>query len=166
MARRESDREDLLREATALVERAELQIAGYGEPLVAGFRRDGAVSIFFTPELVLQFNHTNELRRAFIGSLLYKAERGKLIALRRERSDEAVALVRTELSLAETDALLSAMQEHLNRLRVSLDSSAYVLLGQVPATADVPSRLCLWLHGLPEPIRIASAPGVNDRKDH
>ena len=42
MARRESDREDLLREATALVERAELTIEGFDEPIVVGFRRDGS----------------------------------------------------------------------------------------------------------------------------
>ena len=54
MAQRETNREDLLREATALVERAEIRIPGESEPIVVGFRRDGSASFFFvapTPEL-------------------------------------------------------------------------------------------------------------------
>src|SRR5688572_26999220 len=69
MSRRESDREDLLREATALVERVELLVPGEGEPVVAGFRRDGSLSVFFGPEAVYQFNSAGELRRAFAGGL-------------------------------------------------------------------------------------------------
>ena len=74
MARRESDREDLLREATALVERAELTIEGFDEPIVVGFRRDGSASFFFGADPVYQFNTAFELRRAFVVGLLYKAE--------------------------------------------------------------------------------------------
>src|SRR2546421_10418921 len=98
MVRRESDREDLLREATALVERAEIRTPGEHEPIVVGFRRDGSASFFFGAHPVYQFNSAGEFRRGYIGGLLYKAERGRLIALRRERSDAEVALVRTELN--------------------------------------------------------------------
>src|SRR5262245_12366974 len=97
MARQESDREDLLREATALVERAELKVAGESEPMTVGFRRDGSLSVFFGGDAVYQFNTAGELRRAFAGGLLYKAERGRLVELRRERSADEVALVRREL---------------------------------------------------------------------
>src|SRR5262245_38318908 len=72
MARQESDREDLLREATALVERAELKVAGEPEPVTVGFRRDGSLSVFFGSVAVYQFNTAGELRRAFADGLLYK----------------------------------------------------------------------------------------------
>src|SRR5258705_63721 len=61
MARQESDREDLLREATALVQRVELVVAGYDEPVVCGFRRGGSVSLVFGGEPVYQFNTANQL---------------------------------------------------------------------------------------------------------
>ena len=47
MARQESNREDLLREATALVERVELHVPAFEEPIVVGFRRDGCASFLF-----------------------------------------------------------------------------------------------------------------------
>src|SRR5688572_18570527 len=65
MARQEQDREDILREATALVERVELLIPEFPEPIVAGFRRDGSASFFFGADPVLQFNAQGKLRRAF-----------------------------------------------------------------------------------------------------
>jgi hypothetical protein len=110
MSRRESDLEDLLREATALVERAELKIADYDEPIVVGFRRDGSASVFFGPDPVYQFNSAGELRRAYVSGLLYKAERGSLCALRRERNETEVALVRSNLPPDETAALLMALR--------------------------------------------------------
>jgi hypothetical protein len=45
MARQESAREDLMREAVALVRRIELHVNGEPAPVVIGCRRDGAVSI-------------------------------------------------------------------------------------------------------------------------
>ena len=73
MARNQSDREDLLREATALVERAELRISGWSEPVVVGFRRGGGASLFFGGKEVYQFNAGGELRRAFVAGRLIKA---------------------------------------------------------------------------------------------
>ena len=86
MSRSESDREDLLREATALVERVELSIPGYGESIVVGFRRDGSASFFFGQSPVFQFNSQRELRRAFRDGLLFKTDNGRLVEMRRERT--------------------------------------------------------------------------------
>src|SRR5512134_1308657 len=108
MARQESEREDLLREATALVERAELQLPSFAEPIVVGFRSGGAASFFFGSDPVYQFNSTGQLRRAFVAGKLLKAERGRLVALARERTAEEVALVRTGLDPAEQAELLSS----------------------------------------------------------
>jgi hypothetical protein len=83
MARQPEDREDLLAEATALVERAELRLPGDARTIVAGFRATGCGSLFFGADPVYQFNSARQLRRAFVGGELYKAERGQLVALTR-----------------------------------------------------------------------------------
>jgi len=160
MARQESDREDLLREATALAERAELQIPGESEPVTVGFRRDGSLSLFFGADPVYQFNTAGELRRAFADSLLYKAERGRLVSLRRERSECEVALVRRELSSDETEAFLTEAGARLLRLGKALQSGQFQLLGQVPADGDVAVRVSNWLNALPAVLAIAFRPNA------
>src|SRR6476469_7343231 len=92
MSRQESDREDLLREATALVERIELRLPDQPESVVAGFRRDGSASFFFGQSPVYQFNSGRELRRAYRDGLLYKTDNGRLVEMRRERTDTAIEL--------------------------------------------------------------------------
>ena len=160
MARQESDREDLLREATALVERAELQIPGESEPVTAGFRKDGSLSLFFGGDPVYQFNTAGELRRAFADGLLYKAERGRLVSLRRERSEHEVALVRRELTGDETVAFLAAAHQRLLRLGKALQSGQSQLLGQVPADGEAPARVGKWLDALPAELAIAFRPNA------
>jgi hypothetical protein len=160
MARQESDREDLLREATALVERAELQIPGESEPVTVGFRRDGSLSIFFGGDPVYQFNAASELRRAFADGLLYKGERSRLVALRRERTEHEVALVRRELSDDESAAFLAMAYQRLTQLRQALQSHNFKLVGQVPADGDAPARVCSWLKVLPAVLNIAFRPNA------
>src|SRR5437660_6544175 len=152
MSRRESDREDLLREATALVARAELNVAGFEQPIVVGFRRDGSASFYFGAERVYQFNTARELRRAYIGGLLYKAERGRLISLTRERSEAAVVLHRVELTDEETIALLDVLRKRLVTLHDAFEAGQLEVTGQVPANADVASRISDWLAAIPEAI--------------
>jgi hypothetical protein len=160
MARHESDREDLLREATALVERTELRVAGEQEPVTAGFRRDGSCSLFFGADPVYQFNASGELRRAFVAGLLYKAEHGRLVSLRRERTKDQVLLRRSELDPAAIADFLAAMQARLRRLRHSLEQGTFEVLGEVSATPNVPGRICLWLSWLSATVPIASRPNV------
>ena len=90
MARDQSSREDLLREATALVERIELRIAGpmsvkhdRDDHVVVGFRANGSASFFFGEDPVYQFNSAGQLRRAYCGGLLIKAAHGRLVSLQR-----------------------------------------------------------------------------------
>jgi hypothetical protein len=147
MARQESDREDLLREATALVERVELSPvdAPQHEPVIAGFRAGGAVSIFFGGDPVYQFNASGELRRAYADGLLFKAERGCLVSLRRIRRQAEVQLVRHDLTDAEQAAFLTRMTDQLRGFAADLECVNYSLVGQVPADADVLGRLREWL---------------------
>ncbi len=164
MARQESDREDLLREATALVERAELQVTGFAEPVVVGFRRDGAASIFFGSDPVYQFNTANELRRAYVGGLLYKADRGSLIELQRERTQKETALIRRDLREDETGGFLSTMHESLARLADAMTRRACSIRGQWPHDRDVAGRIGRWIGALPQSIKIADAANLHRSK--
>ncbi len=167
MARDEQHREDLLRQATALIERIEIQIAGTAdvpagltdEPVVAGFRRDGSASIFFGGDPVYQFDSSQRLRRAFKGGLLYRADRGRLVAMQRVRQPDRVDLVSRELSPGEIGDFVGEMQRSLESLTASLSATErFHVIGQVPADADVLGRVRSWLEALPEELEIARSP--------
>jgi hypothetical protein len=147
MARQETDKEDLLREATALVERVELAPVDdrQGVHITAGFRLDGAGSIFFGADPVYQFNAAGELRRAYYHGLLYKASRGRLVSLRRLRSQNEVQLLRHELTEPEQNAFLAQMQNSLTDLANALIHGECKIIRQVPHDADVIGRLKQWL---------------------
>jgi hypothetical protein len=146
MAREESPREDLLREATAFVERIEL--APGGQPsnghVVAGFRADGAMSIFFGEDPVYQFNAAGQLRRAFCDCELYKAIGGRLVSLRRVRQDRELQLLRHELASDEQETFLAQMRQRLSEFVKQLDGGQMLIVGQVPADVDVLGRVRQW----------------------
>ena len=146
MARDESNREDLLREATALVERIELipngaTIDGH---IVAGFRRNGALSIFFGQDPVYQFNAAGELRRAYNDGKLLKADRGRLSALQRVRTQNEVRLVRNELDESDENEFMAQMANQLQAFAALIDTNAFEVAGQVTSDADVLGHLKRW----------------------
>lgn len=161
MARQEREREDLLREATALVARVELRVDGFAEPIVCGFRRNGAASFYFGSEPVYQFNAAGLLRRAFAGGQLIKAESGSLVALQRQRSEEQVTLVRQPWSWSQGQQFLKELQERLAALQEALETGRYEVVGQVPLEADVVTAVRDWLARLPRPIAVARSPRVD-----
>ncbi len=161
MARVERDREDLLREAKALVQRVEIRTEGVAESVVAGFRRDGSATFYFGMELVFQFNSACELRRGFQDGRLLVAEKRRLVALTRQRSSgDEVALVRHLLDRAEHEQFLQLMDERLCRLADSLRNGKFSLIGQVPQDEEVLDRVQSWLAALARPVRIANRPHV------
>ena len=159
MSRDESDRENLLAEATALVERAEIVLED-GRTIVAGFRRDGSFSVFFDAEPVYQFNARGELRRAYVDGRLIKAERGRLVALTRQRGEKQVELLRHDLDDAEAGQFLAAMTPMLSELAGLLYAGRYRLAGQDPPETDVVTRIRVWLASRPQPPTIAHSPRV------
>jgi hypothetical protein len=160
MARQEQDREDLLAEAKALVERASLRIDRDAEETIVGFRRDGSASLFFGAARVYQFTSQGHLRRAFVDDVLYKAEGGRLVALRRHRTANAVELVRHDLDDDAAQGFLEEMRRHLDRLRDALTAGRFSLVGQVPETSDVVVRVRQWLDRFGGAISIARSPRV------
>jgi hypothetical protein len=158
MARQEQDREDLLRDATALVERVELTVVGYDAPVFVGFRRNGCASIYVSQDLAFHFNTQGHLRRAYAGGRLYKAERGRLVSMVRQRLDHEVQLLRSDVSDAESNDFLTSMRVHLTQIGRSLVDGKFVVVGQVPDEVDIVARAISWLQGMPSDMAIAESP--------
>lgn len=159
MARNEQDREDLLREATALVERVELMLPSHPEPVVVGFRTGGAMSIYFGADPVYHFTADGKLRRAFIAKLLYKAVGGKLVEMRRQRIDGEVRLVSRQLTEAAQNERIDDLGNLLTDLFACLRHSNYHLVGQVPEDAKLIERIKKWGDQMNE-ILVADAAGL------
>lgn len=159
VAREEHRREDLLREAKALVERIELSVPQ--GIVVVGFRVDGSASFFFDEQPVYQFNAAQQFRRGFVDDLLYKAVGGRLVSLKRQRFDDRLELQRHELSEEEATHFLADMRQYLERLSSLLARGDYTCRGQIPRDADVLQRTAAWLgSALSRPIEIAHSPRV------
>lgn len=163
MARQESDREDLLREATALVQRVELRVVDQPESMVVGFRRDGSASFYFTPDFVVQTNRAGELRRVYFAGRLLKAVDGTLAALQRQRQDDAVILLRTDLTPEEQTQLLEQVTKAILQLKHDLGDHAparYEVVGEVPVDGNVLARVRSLLEELKLPLPVAARPNV------
>ncbi len=158
MARQEHEREDLLRDAVALVERAELRWPGAAEPLVVGFRRDGAASIYFGGEPVYHFTSRGELRRAYDAGLLYKSDGGQLVSLRRQRTPGEVQLLRHDLTEDEASQFFEELVKRMAELRDRVGRGTFTLVGQAPADADILGRIARWLETLALPPPLAQSP--------
>ena len=159
MAREEVDREDLLRDATALVRRIELDVPGEADPVVAGFRRTGAASFYFGADPAYHFNSGGRLRRAYLSDHLLKAERGRLVSLRRERTDQAVELRRTELNDERAREILAEMKARLEKLQRAIANGAARVVGHVPAEGNVLAEVAAWLAVNPSD-QIAQSPNA------
>ena len=162
MARVPEEREELLREARALVMRAEMEVDGFAEPVVVGFRRGGAASFYFGQDVVYQFNTASELRRAYLDGEMYKTEQRRLVRLNPRRTDESLELVSHELTPAETTEFLSAAAARIRALQSALCENRFRLIGQVPNDQDVPNQIRQRLAKLPAKIALAETPIVGN----
>lgn len=138
MARDESDREDLLREAVALPRRAEFEFAHCDEPVFLGFKKTGGLSIYFGADPVYQFNSLGQLRRAYRNGALYRTQGTTLAELKRDRSDdEKVVLHRRDLEEAELRRFLDQMKRDLHDLQQHLSARTYQKMLTVPEAEDL-----------------------------
>jgi hypothetical protein len=145
MARQEQDREDLLLEATALVQRVEIRLSDHSDSIVIGFRRDGSGSMFVGSDPVFQFNNQNELRRGFLNGKLIKAENGRLVELTRVRTVNAVQLRRRELNSTETRAYVELFCDTARQTLAAIAQDELAIVGQVPENANVAASAARWL---------------------
>lgn len=111
MARQERPKEDLVRDATAFGIRVELR-RSENDPnwIFVGLREDGGGSIYFGDDEFYAFNSRNELRRAFVNGRLLKAENYRLVAMRRERSENESVLAAETLSREEQERLIQRFE--------------------------------------------------------
>jgi hypothetical protein len=100
------------------------------------------------------------LRRAFVNGRLLKAERGRLVALSRTRTEHEVALLRHELAAQDLALLLAELKGHFEQLKNAFHAREYSVIGQVPPEANIGERIALWLENRPSSIEIAAAPNV------
>ncbi len=131
MARQESDREDLIREAAALSPRIEWGIVGEPGVVFAGLKRNGALSLYFDQDPVYQFDVEGRLRRAYVDGFLYRSDGDRLAELHRERSETETVLVRQDIVGRELDAFLSTMQDRLRSLIQKLQGGQATVLRSV-----------------------------------
>lgn len=161
MARQEQDREDLLREATALVHRVEIRLANHPDLIVVGFRRNGSGSLFVGGDPVFQFNEQDELRRGFWRGKLIKAECGRLIELTRVRTDAEVQLRRREIDREEETAFLELFRDVAQQMLAAIAQEEATVVRQVPGNVNVVALVIRWLARVSEHVTVADRPHVS-----
>ena len=137
MARNESDREDLLSQATALTRRIELSVPGEPELVVAGFHSNGGLSIYFGSDPVYQFNRTGRLRRGYVDGALYRTQGATLARLIRHRTATATELQRHDLAEQELEEFLAVMRRRVQRLLAAIAQNQTTIQRQIPTDRDI-----------------------------
>lgn len=117
MARNETDREDLLAEAAALVKRAEWQVPELPGPVLLGERDNGWYSIYLGQDIYYQFDAENRLRRAYVAPALYRTQGVTLARLIRDRTSDATVLRRTDLTATELEVVRADLRAILHKVR-------------------------------------------------
>jgi hypothetical protein len=126
--------------------------------VIVGFRPDGCASCFFGLDEVYHFNSQGNLRRANVDGKLFKADRGTLASLVRQRELGEVVLLRHDLTPAETEAFKQQLLTNLRQLEAALGTDRYELLRQSPPEANIVARVQEWIVALPKEIPIAQSP--------
>lgn len=137
MARQESDREDMMCEATGLPRRVSFAGAQSTEPIVAGFRSTGGMSLYFGADPVYQFDAAGGLRRAYDGGYLYRTQGATLARLQRQRLHAEVTLTRYDLSAGELKDFLARIHEHLAAFHDELTAQKTRVVARVPVDDPV-----------------------------
>ena len=125
--------------------------------LLAGFRGD-SLSLYFGEDPVFHFNAAGELRRAFIDGRLVKADRGRLVFMEREQTDQATILQHTA-SAGDEEAVTRELAARLRRCEAAMTALQFTLLGESPVGGDGVSRLLQWLRERRELV-LAQSPHV------
>ncbi|MEZ6122354.1 MAG: hypothetical protein R3C49_04145 [Planctomycetaceae bacterium] len=147
MARHEADKEDLMVEATALVERAEYQCrsddseACSWSVVTVGFRRDQSLSVYFDQNPFYQFDPEGRLRRAHVDGLLYRSQTTTLACLQRARTETATTLLRRDLDESELRQFRNRLRLLLTNLQQLFERQELVCLREVTSVADFATRV-------------------------
>jgi hypothetical protein len=160
MARETHDRENLLRDAVALVPRVmmRVQMRGRSVEVFAGYRGE-SLSLYFDDDPVYHFNDIGELRRAYVDGRLIKAERGQLVLLVRKQTECETVLVRHAAGEESDRRLVAELSAILHDLAAEVSDNRMEVVGQIPDDGDGVKRLSAWLTSHTTPV-IAASPHV------
>lgn len=137
MAVHESDREDLMKEATALRRRCELSLPDDDNTVIAGFREDGRFSLFFGADPAFHFDDVGRLRRGYCSGDLYRTQGDTLARLTRHREAGKSLLLRHDLTPEELATFLRTMDQRLTHLQDCLQGDRVIMQQQIPATPSL-----------------------------
>ncbi len=167
MAKQQQDKEDILREATALVNRIELKVpenSSWEDSVFVGFRRDQSISFFFGGEPVYQFNIRNQFRRGYDRGVLLKAEHGQLVQLRQERENGKLVLLRRVWEETETTEYLESVRMNLAALRDLVRRNLVEIVGavvEIGTPEELLQQITHWIDQHMDSMEIASVPNVS-----
>lgn len=116
MTRNESDKEDLIKDATAMVDRAEFSaVSAVENPIIvtAGFRKDSSLGLYFAQDPFYQFAPDGLLRRAYENGFLYRSQTTTLARLNRTRTAQQTTLNRNDLNPTELQGFRCRMTARL-----------------------------------------------------
>jgi hypothetical protein len=136
MSRREHDREDLMAEVVALVRRVEFRLPDREAVIVAGFRSNGWLTLYFGPDPMFQFDEEGRLRRAFVNGFLFRTQGSTLARLQRQRMASETRLIRYDLSDTELGNFREMMVASFHGVREQISNGEAVTIRQVPAGAE------------------------------
>ena len=146
VARQESDKEDLIRDATALVERAELICDGSPTLVTIGFFRDGRCTVYFEQDPFYQFDSEGRVRRAYENGFLYRSQASTLARMDRHRptnadgETEKVILQRFDLTEIELIDFRERMLGLIRSLRDSIQNRQYTVQRAVTPDGNIPAQ--------------------------
>ena len=151
MARTETDKEDLMVDATALVARAEFrrELESIHETtwqiVTVGFRKDGSFSVYFEQDPFYQFDVDGLLRRSFDRGLLFRTQSTTLAEPRRERTADRTTLSRIDLSTDALEYFRRRMRTHLEELQIAFKAGTLTMLRCVSEGNDMQNRAPCFL---------------------
>jgi len=105
--------------------------AADSEHIVIGFRDSACGSVYFGQDEAYHFNAAGELRRAYRDGRLYKAERGRMVSLTRQRGPTQTVLLRATLAAADEASFLARLRDQMSRLQSVLAAGRYRVIGCV-----------------------------------
>ena len=168
MAKQEVDREDILREATALVNRVELEVSGCadGDSIVFGFRECGSLAIYFGAEPVYQFNANHALRRAYHQGCLLKAVDCLLVSMRRKRQDGKLQLLSTPWDEEKTQEFIEQVRRDMFQLVEAIEVGEAQVIGFVAVEQQMTAKIlttqfCQWCNAHLLDLQVARVPSVS-----
>jgi hypothetical protein len=131
MARHEADREDLFTEAAGLVRKLEGHFDG-SATVLAGFRADGVLVVYFDADPMFQLDESGRLRRSYVDGCLYRAQGDTLARLTRLRSDAETRLMRSDLSTEDLAEFRSRLLGWIEPLAAALREGRFTVTRRNP----------------------------------